>query len=204
MHLFLELATLAAFLLLLGHALFHRGGEGLWFFGALFYLGVVRENFVQLVRYLYDFAPLTLSLGIAPLIAAIIWGLSLYVALDCAEILTGRTFWSHRLPSLSLLAAVGLFMVLLPGFYEPFLEAVGMAKWEEGTRRSFGVPWIALVGYPTLTLPFLVAWSWAARQPGSTRPSPPRRRLARLALALTPLALLHAWGLQALKSVLGW
>jgi hypothetical protein len=74
-----------------------------------------------------------------------------------------------------------------------------MARWEPETRMTLGVPWIALVGYPTLAIPFLLAWS-AVRRGVVGWP----RRLPALAGILTLLALGHALGLAGLKTALGW
>lgn len=175
---------------------------------------------------LYGFAPLTLRLGAAPLIAAVIWGFSIYAAVVWAEEITGRRFGpapvaatgaagaadgvariapaprtgarSASLPAAGLLALVALFMVALPGFYEPFLATVGMARWQEGTRTLWGVPWIALVGYPALAVPALAIHAAAARLGRR-----PLHRAAALATGLGALAVAHAWGLQALKRLLG-
>ena len=74
-----------------------------------------------------------------------------------------------------------------------------MARWEEGTRTVLDVPLIAPVGYASLTVLFLLAWTWIRRMglPGG-------RRAAALAAALVPISLGHAAGLQALKTYLGW
>jgi hypothetical protein len=163
---------------------------------ALFLLGLLRENAVAIRALLYDFAPLSLRLGRAPLIATIIWGFSIYAALVFAEEVTGEPI-GERIPSARALGAVALFMIALVGFYEPFLARVGMARWQEGTRATLGVPWIALVGYPTLAVGFLLLWGWAARRAKSLR-------LAILVLGIPALAMGHAFGLQALKRWLDW
>jgi hypothetical protein len=196
-HLFIELITLAFFLLCVAHAVALRGWEGAWLFGAMLFLGLVRENFVALYRILYEFAPLTLQLGLAPLIGSIIWGYSIYLAVVWAEGMSGEPL-SERSPSRRFLGLAALFMVALACFYEPFLRLIGMARWQIGTRATLDVPWIALVGYPTLTVGFLLAWSWAVRV------RPWKRRTARLVATLVPLALVHAGGLQGLKRWLGW
>ena len=196
MHLFLEIFTFLAFLATVWHAGSTRGREGVAFLGALFLLGLLRENAVAIRSLLYDFAPLALNLGRAPLIATIIWGFSIYAALVFAEEVTGEAL-DRGVPSARALSAVALFMIALVGFYEPFLARVGMARWQEGTRATLGVPWIALVGYPTLAVSFLLLWGWAAKRRLGLR-------LAILALALPALALGHAFGLQALKRSLGW
>lgn len=196
MHLFLELFTLGAFVALIVHGAWHRGGEGLALFAGLLALGFVRENAVAIREILYGFAPLALNLGRAPLIATVIWGLSIYAAMVFAEEVTGDPI-GRRIPSARALGAVALFMIALVGFYEPFLARVGMARWQEGTRATLGVPWIALVGYPTLAAGFLLLWGWASTRKVGLR-------LAILALGLPALALGHALGLQALKNALGW
>lgn len=196
MHLFLELFTLASFLAIVAHAARNRGGGGVALLSALFLLGLLRENAVAIRALLYDFAPLALHLGRAPLIATIIWGFSIYAAIVFAEEVTAEPI-GRRVPSARALGAVALFMIALVGFYEPFLARVGMARWQEGTRATLGVPWIALIGYPTLAVGFLLLWGWAAK---GTHPL----RLAILVLGLPALALAHAFGLQALKSSLGW
>lgn len=197
MHLFIELITLLFFLVCIVHAVKTRGREGAWFFGALLFLGFVRENFVALYKLLYSFAPLTLQLGVAPLIGSIIWGYSIYLAVIWAESVLAERL-SPRWPSAAFLALASLFMMALAWFYEPFLKLIGMARWEEGTRATLDVPWIALIGYPTLTIGFLLAWSWSTRVPAG------KARLLRLAVTMIPVALIHAAGLQALKGALGW
>jgi hypothetical protein len=196
MHLFLELFTFGAFLAMIVHAAWFREGEGVALLSALFLLGLLRENAVAIRALLYDFAPLALRAGRAPLIATIIWGLSIYAAMVFAEEVTGARV-GPGIPSAKALGAVVLFMIALVGFYEPFLARVGMARWQDGTRSTLGVPWIALIGYPTLAVGFLLLWGWAARRRGALR-------LAILALGLPALGLGHAFGLQALKSALGW
>ena len=151
---------------------------------------------VAIREILYGFAPLHLHLGRAPLIATIIWGLSIYAAIVFAEEVTGEPA-RRRIPSAKTLGAVALFMIALAGFYEPFLARVGMARWQEGTRATLGVPWIALVGYPTLAVGFLLLWGWVARRAKSLR-------FAILVLGIPALAIGHAFGLQALKDSLGW
>ncbi|HEV7670022.1 MAG TPA: hypothetical protein VGS22_15995 [Thermoanaerobaculia bacterium] len=196
MHLFIELFTFGAFVAIFAHAARTRGRSGVALLSALFLLGLLRENAVAIRALLYDFAPLTLNLGRAPLIATIIWGFSIYAALVFAEEVMGEAIGS-RVSSPWTFGAVALFMVALVGFYEPFLAEIGMARWQEGTCATLGVPWIALIGYPTLAVGFLLLWEWAASR---TIPL----RLAILALGLPVLALGHAFGLQALKAALDW
>ena len=196
MHLFIELFTLASFLAIVFHASWSRGRSGLAVLSALFLLGLLRENAVAIRALLYDFAPLALHLGKAPLIATIIWGFSIYAALVFTEEVTGDPI-GDRIPSARALGAAALFMIALVGFYEPFLARIGMARWQEGTRATLGVPWIALVGYPTLAVGFLLLWGWAARRAKSFR-------LAILVLGIPALAMGHALGLQALKRWLDW
>lgn len=204
MHFFIELLTLVFFLACVAHAVLLRGRTGLAFFGAMLLLGFLRENFVALRDILYGFAPLHLRLGRAPLIAAIIWGYSIYAAAVWAETVTGEPLEGPRdpdapRPTARFLVLVALFMMALACFYEPFLALIHMARWQPGTRATLGVPWIALVGYPALAVPFLLLWSWAMRW--SARPA---TRAATLLLILPLLALGHALGLQALKNALGW
>jgi hypothetical protein len=199
-HLFFELFTLGAFIACWVHAARRHGRAGAAFYGALVFLGAVREVAVAAWDVLYGFAPLTLMLGPAPVLAAIIWAFSIYAAVTWVERVTGRGLsdppdgpWPLRA---YLLAA--LFMMALAGFYEPFLELVGMAQWEPGTRATGGVPWIALIGYPTLTVGFLVLWRGIGRVPGIGT------RWAVAVPSLVALAVGHGLGLQALKSWLGW
>lgn len=196
MHLFIEIFTFLAFLATVWHAGATRGREGVALLSALFLLGLLRENAVAIRSLLYDFAPLALHLGRAPLIATIIWGFSIYAALVFAKEVSGETI-GRGVPSARALGAVAIFMIALVGFYEPFLARIGMARWQEGTRATVGVPWIALIGYPTLAVGFLILWGWAARRSRALR-------LAVLSLGLPALALGHAFGLQALKGALGW
>lgn len=199
LHLFLELVTLVCFLAVAAHAAWLRGRGGLGLVAALLWTGFVRENFVLLQELLYGFAPLHLQLGRAPMIAAIVWPYSIYLALVWAEVTTGEALEGRSRPGGRLLGAVALFMMALACFYEPVLARVGMARWEEGTRATLGVPWIALAGYPTLACAALALWAWAAR-----RIPAPGRRTALLLPLLAALALAHAGGLQALKDLLGW
>jgi hypothetical protein len=97
------------------------------------------------------------------------------------------------------LGLVALFMLALASFYEPFLALTGMARWEDGTRTTGSVPWIALVGYPSLAVAFLALYggiTGVLRSPGP--------RLLALGLAMPALGLAHAWALLALKRLLGW
>ncbi len=203
MHLFIELITLAFLLLTVVHGLRTRGRTAIWLFVALLYAGFVRESYVALQEILYGFAPLGLMLGKAPLIASIIWAYSIYLAICWAEAFRAEDLTmeapTQRAPSGPFLASVGLFMVTLVGFYEPFLELIGMARWEEGTRATLGVPWIALVGYPSFAIPCLLVWSWVMRALRTRA-----QRLGTLAMGLGLLGLGHAAGLKALKDALGW
>jgi hypothetical protein len=194
MHLFLELFTVAAFVAAAVHARWRWGVEGVWLFGSMLWLGLVRENFVVVRELLYGFAPLTLEVGRAPLIAAVIWGFSIWAAVVWAE-----AVGPPRVISARGLALVAVFMVGLAWFYEPLLGRVGMARWEAGTRATLGVPWIAMVGYPTLALPFLALYVSVSGR--ICRPGP---RAAVLAVAIGALGVAHAWGLQTLKRLLGW
>jgi len=196
MHLFIELFTLASFLAIVFHAAWSRGRSGIALLSALFLLGLLRENAVAIRALLYDFAPLSLNLGRAPLIATIIWSFSIYAALVFGEEVTSEPI-GGSVPSVPALGAVALFMIALVGFYEPFLARIGMARWQEGTRATLGVPWIALLGYPTLAVGILLLWGWAAGRRAAFR-------LAILVPGLPALALCHAFGLQALKRWLGW
>lgn len=198
MHLFIELLTLAFCLGTVAHALALWGRTGAAFFGAMFLLGFLRENFVTLREILYGFSPLHLMLGRAPLIASIVWGYSIYAAVIWAETVSGERL-SGRRPSGRFLGLVALFMMALAVFYEPFLALIRMAKWQQGTWRILGVPPIALIGYPTLAVLFLLLWTWVLRR--SPRPG---TRAAWLLVTLPILALGHALGLQGLKDLLGW
>ncbi len=198
LHLYMELAILACFLASAAHALRQRGGEGALFFGSLLYLGFVRENVVALREILYGFAPLSLMLGRAPLIAAIIWGFSIDAALCWVRALPGTRRRPDRITT-ARLGLAGLFMMALACFYEPFLALEEMARWEAGTRTTLGVPWIALVGYPALAVPFLALWEGIRQRVPAFG-----RRVPVLAAALTLLAAAHALGLHALKASLGW
>lgn len=205
MHLAIELLVLVGYGLFAAHAWHRHRVEGLAFFGALLYLGFVRESFVALYDLLYGFASLTFTVGDAPLIAAVIWGFSIYAAVVWTEAMGWGTAFAGETSGragVGFYGGTALFMAALACFYEPFLERFGMARWEAGTRTTLGVPWIALVGYPTLTVPFLGLWQelWLVLR----RRFPPLPRTVLLAVALTLLALAHAWGLKALKTVLGW
>ncbi|MFN7942013.1 MAG: hypothetical protein U0X73_10445 [Thermoanaerobaculia bacterium] len=198
LHLFLELATLAAFLAAAVIAARRRGTEGVWLYATVTALGALRENFVVLAQALYGFADLAFAVGRAPLLSAVIWGLSIDAAVGFAERVTPDRLAPGRLPA-RFQAAVAVFMLALAGFYEPFLKLVDLARWEPGTRRVLGVPQIALVGYPTLALLFLALFAFVmARWPR------PGQRFVAFALAIPALAFAHAAALTALKRALAW
>ena len=203
MHLLLELVTVAFTALAGLHAWARRGRAGIWLFGSLLLLGWVREGFVAVRDLLYGFAPLHIVLGGTPLIAAVVWAYSIYAALCWSEEMTGHPLcdevWRDAVPAPATLGLVGLFMMALACFYEPFLALTGMARWEGGTRATAGVPWIALIGYPTLAVAFLAVHGAVI---GRLRHS--GARLLALALAMPALGIAHAWALQELKRVLGW
>ncbi len=199
LHLFLELFTLGAFVAAGFWARARFGADGLWLYGFLFALGGVRENFVILHRVLYGYAELSLMLGRAPAIGAIIWGFSIAAAIAATETIRRRPFRLDRIPRAGELAWAALFMVALAGFFEPFLALVAMARWQEGTATWLDVPKIALVGYPTLASLALVASGWIL---GRWRAAGPR--LAVFVFVTLALAIGHAWGLQRLKTLLGW
>ncbi len=199
LHLFLELATLAAFLATGVWAARRWGRDGAWLLGFLCALGVVRENFVALRRLLYGFAAVTFELGRAPLVATVIWAFSILAAMAAAEAILGRPVRAAAPPRPGELAVEALFMVALAGFFEPFLALVDLARWEPGTATFLGVPGIALVGYPTFAVLALVAGGWLlGRYRGRWS------RAAALALAVPPIALGHAWALAWLKRAAGW
>lgn len=199
LHLFLELFTLASFVATGWWAWRRFGRDGLWLHGFLFALGGVRENFVVLQRVLYGYADLHLLIGRAPAIGAVIWGFAIAAGIAAAEALRREPFRPDRLPRAGELGWVALFLVALAGFFEPFLKTVEMARWQPGTATVLDVPKIALVGYPSFAVAsLLVAGVLLGR---FRRPGP---RLLSLALAVPPLALGHAWGLQRLKDALGW
>jgi len=152
---------------------------------------------VILRKVLYGFEPLNLMLGKAPLIVSIIWGYSIYLAVVWAETMTGESLEERR-PSPRFLTLAALFMMALACFYEPFLKLIDMARWQPGTRATLGVPWITLVGYPSLTVPFLLLWCRLMRRP------PGAARTALMLCGLTLLALVHVAGLQGLKDALRW
>ena len=197
MHLLLELLTVV-FTLLAGLHAWARRSDGLWLFGSLLLLGAVREGFVAFRDLLYGFVPLHLEIAGTPLIAAVVWAFSIYAALCwSAEVEGPRP--EAGLPAARTLGLVALFMLALACFYEPFLALTGLARWEEGTRATGGVPWIALIGYPTLAAAFLAVYGAV-----TARLRHPAARLLALALAVPALGLAHAWGLQELKRLLGW
>ena len=198
MHLFVELFTLFSFLACVAEALRSRGATGAWFFFAALTMGVVRENCVIVRDYLYGYAPLTLMIGKAPLIGAIIWGFSIYAGIVWAERISGRGF-DRTAPSGRFIGLVCLFLLSLAFFFEPFLKLIDMARWQAGTRSYLDVPLIALIGYPSMTALFLLVWGPLV---GPSRP--PARRAGVIVLAMTAISLLHVVALQGLKSMLGW
>jgi hypothetical protein len=111
--------------------------------------------------------------------------------------MTGESLEDRR-PSGRFLALAALFMIALAGFYEPFLKLIDMARWQPGTRTTLDVPWITLIGYPSLTVLFLLLWCKLMRRP------PGVARAVLLLASLTALAFLHADSLQDLKDLLRW
>ena len=198
MHLFIELFTLGAFLVSLAWAIRRRGALGAWFYGSMLALGAIRENVVILREYLYGFAPLTLMLGAAPVISAIIWGFSIDAAVCWAERVTGERLQSLRW-GWHFLLSVAAFMIALACFYEPFLKLIGMARWQQGTWTVLDVPLTALIGYPSLSVLFLLLWGAVM-----TRGRGTASRVVALLVLLSALAAVHAWGLQSVKSWLAW
>ena len=199
LHLFLELFTLGAFVATGFWARARCGRDGVWLYGFLFLLGGARENFVVLERVLYGYADLSLMLGRAPAIGAIIWGFSIVAAVAATEAIRRQPLALDRLPRWRELAWVSIFMIALAGFFEPFLKRVELARWQAGTVTILGVPKIALVGYPTLAALSLAASGWILGGWRATRP-----RLVAFGFASLALACGHAWGLERLKSLLGW
>lgn len=199
LHLVLELFTLGSFLLTGLWCARRFGRDGLWLYGFLLALGAARENFVVVERVLYGYADLTLLVGRAPAIGAVIWGFSIAAGIAAAEAIQRRPFRPGRAPRAGDCLWVALFLVALAGLFEPFLARVEMARWEAGTAAVLGVPKIALVGYPSFALLALAAGgALLGRWPGAAA------RAAALALATPLLACGHAWGLQRLKDALGW
>jgi hypothetical protein len=198
MILFFELFVVAGALFAGLHAWARRGAAGAWLFGSLLLLGWVRETYVVLRDLLYGFPVLDLVFAGTPVIAAVIWAFSIYVALSWSEEV-GAPRWRDDLPAASTLLLVAAFMIALACFYEPFLAHTGMARWQSGTRRTAGVPWIALIGYPTMAALHLLAYGATARWLPRAWP-----RGVALALLVPALAIAHAWGLQRLKHALGW
>ena len=191
MLLFIEVLTFFFFLITVAHAWRTRGRRGLALFGSLLLLGAVRENYVALWKLLYGFSPSDLMLGEAPLIASIIWGYSIYLAVVWAEEVTGEPLRDERPPG-RFLAAAALFMIALACFYEPFLALIRMARWQEGHPNDPGRPLDRL-----------------DRLPHSHRPLPAPVGIEiedkpLLHPALVLLGAAHAEGLQALKDFLGW
>lgn len=195
MHLFIELLVLAAFVVTMSHL--WRRPDGRWLLLSFAVAGWVRETFVLVMRYLYGFAPLSLVLGPTPIISFVIWGFSIYAALLFAETVTAVRA-GDRQPRARLLLAVALFMMTLAIFYEPFIKLIAMARWEPGTRTTLDVPWIALIGYPTMAVGLLAVHAVVLRWVRSALP----RSLA-LAAAMSLLAVGHAAALQRLKDALG-
>ena len=198
MHLFIELFTLFSFLICIVEALRSRGATGGWFFFAALTMGVVRENFVIVRDYLYGFAPLTLMVGKAPLIGAIIWGFSIYACIVWAEVVSGERF-DRTPPTPRFTGLVCLFLLSLAFFFEPFLKLIDMARWQAGTRSVLDVPLIAMIGYPSMTALFLAMWG-----PLLGPDRPPARRAGGIVVAMTAISLLHVVALQGLKGALGW
>jgi hypothetical protein len=200
MHLFIELLVLAAFVATMTHLVRGRR-DGAWLLCSFAVAGWVRESFVIVMRYLYGFAPLALVLGATPVISFVIWGFSIYAALLWAETVVdpARLGAGERHPGGRLLAGVALFMVALAVFYEPFLKLIAMARWEAGTRATLDVPWIALVGYPSMAVLLLLVHATVMRRTRGVA-----AWVAALVAAMSTLAVAHAAALQQLKRALGW
>lgn len=210
MHLFIELVVIAAFVAAMAHAVARFGLKpGLVYAGALLWLGVAREAFVVIGDYLYGFAPLTFEIGRLPLVAALIWGFCIHAAVVFAEVVTGESLVESLVPtrrygglelrpSAVFLVATAVFLESLACFFEPFLKLIGMARWEAGTRTLLDIPWIALVGYPTMALLFLPLFAATARAVTG------RRLVSSLAIRVGFVGVAHAWALQGLKRALGW
>jgi hypothetical protein len=201
LHFVLEIVTVSFTAIAGIHAWITRRAEGVLLFGSLLLLGTCRENWVVIERLLYHFAPLRLSAGAAPLIAAVIWAYSIYSAVVWSEWMLQRFTGSHDVGNRLgfSLGFVAVFMIALACFYEPFLALAGMARWEAGTRTTGSVPWIALLGYPSLAVAFLWLFSIIRRW----LPRPPAR-VAALSALMPLLGVLHALGLAELKRILGW
>ncbi len=198
MHLLFQVVMIGATVLVTWNALRWRGTLGAWLMLPLLLLGALRENLVAIEHWLYGFAPLAPPAGRAPLIAAVVWAFSIAAAIEFGEVVA-RESLAPRRPSLRLLAAVALFMVALAGFYEPLLKLVDMARWETDTRSTAGVPWIALLGYPSFAVGFLLLWGTVLDRLAATR-----GRIVTLAIGGAAFAACHAAGLEALKRTFGW
>ena len=194
MLLFVEVVVLAFFVGIAAELLIARGSEGAWFLGAIVAAAFLRENSVALHRVLYEFAPLKVFLGKAPMVATVIWAVSIELSRLWAE-----TVLAPRARRAARLAAVAAFMVALAFFYEPFLKAIRFARWEPGTRTFLDVPWIAMIGYPTFAVLFLIVFETVLER--FRKPLP---RLAAFGVLLPAIAFAHAAGLTALKRAMGW
>jgi len=193
MHLFVEIVVLAFFAGISAELILVRGTAGVWFLATVVVAAFLRENDVALQRVLYEFAPLRIFFGKAPMVATVIWAVSIELSRIWSEAVV-------RSPRRSIQrAAVALFMVALAFFYEPFLKAIRFARWERGTRTFLDVPWIAMIGYPSFALLFLIAFDFVVERWRRAAP-----RLAAFAVALPVIAIGHAAGLAALKRALRW
>ena len=190
---FVEVVVLVFFVGVSWGVVRRHGADGAWFIGMVALAGFARENWVSIHRILYEFAPLRVFVGKAPLVATVIWAVSIELARIWSDVVLGpRSVRSSRW------AGVALFMVSLAFFYEPFLKAIRFARWEPGTRTFLDVPWIAMIGYPTLALVILAGFEGGMKI---------RTRLARIGwlfLFVPLLAIGHGAGLAALKHRLRW
>jgi hypothetical protein len=201
-HLFIELVTLAAVAVCVLHAQWHRGAEGGWLMLSALAMGFIREGFVVLRDYLYGYADLTLMIGRVPVIGAIIWAYCIYLGIVWAERVSGERFGAREgRPTARFLALIAVFLIALAGFFEPFLKLIDMARWQTGTWKVLDMPMIATIGYPSMTILFLLVWRAAMR---ATASSPAAVRAAALLAALGGVSIAHVLVLQALKTAIGW
>jgi len=158
--LFLELAALVLTGFLVYHSLRFRGAAftAMFFTGGAF-LGVLRENTVALLTPLYAYNPATFHLwiGAAPLILAVFWSFTLYLALSLSEVIAGGSLLDGRRRAGVILLSMA-FMAAYACFNEAYSSLFPMVLWKFTPAVTLwgGTPVMVLWGYAGMALIFLL------------------------------------------------